>query len=85
MSTLLPLLKDLDPQHIHLVTVFVHVFEAFMDYSNPDATLFRDLAGLDNTTTHLKLEIYHFEERVRKQSGESQSGSEGKYSKKMVL
>lgn len=78
MPTLLPLLKDLDPQHIHLVTAAVHVLEAFMDYSNPAATSFRDLGGLDSTIARLKLEVCHFEERVRKQSGESQSSFKGK-------
>lgn len=48
MPTLLPLLKDLDPQHIHLVTSIVHALEASKDYSNLVATSFRDLGGLDS-------------------------------------
>lgn len=78
MPTLLPLLKDLDPQHIHLVTAAVHVLEAFMDYSNPAATSFRDLGGLDSTIARLKCEVCHFEEGARKQSEESHSGFRGK-------
>jgi hypothetical protein len=78
MPTLLPLLKDLDPQHIHLVTTVVHVLEAFMDYSNLTAISFKDLRGLDSTIARLKLEVCHFEGRVKKRSGESQSGFKGK-------
>ena len=57
MPNLLPLLKDLDPQHIHLVAAIVHVLEAFMDYSNPAATAFRGLGALDNTIARLKSAI----------------------------
>lgn len=57
IPTLLPLLKDTDPQHLHLVSTAVHILEAFMDYSNPAATLFRDLGGLDDTISRLKLEV----------------------------
>ncbi|CAA2959517.1 E3 ubiquitin- ligase UPL1 isoform X1 [Olea europaea subsp. europaea] len=59
IPTLLPLLKDTDPQHLHLVSTAVHVLEAFMDYSNPAAALFRDLGGLDDTISRLKVEVSH--------------------------
>lgn len=61
IPTLLPLLKDMDPQHLHLVSMAVHVLEAFMDYSNPAAALFRDLGGLDDTISRLKVEVSHIE------------------------
>ncbi|CAI9088204.1 OLC1v1022471C1 [Oldenlandia corymbosa var. corymbosa] len=61
IPTLLPLLKDMDPQHLHLVSMAVHVLEAFMDYSNPAAALFRDLGGLDDTILRLKVEVSHVE------------------------
>lgn len=35
IPTLLPLLKDTNPQHLHLVEKAVRILEAFMDYSNP--------------------------------------------------
>ncbi|XVF77067.1 hypothetical protein PTKIN_Ptkin14bG0010000 [Pterospermum kingtungense] len=57
IPTLLPLLKDNDPQHLHLVSTAVNILEAFMDYSNPAAALFRDLGGLDDTISRLKLEV----------------------------
>ncbi|GAB2297124.1 E3 ubiquitin-protein ligase upl1 [Dionaea muscipula] len=57
IPTLLPLLKDTNPQHLHLVSTAVHVLEAFMDYSNPAAALFRDLGGLDNTVFRLEVEV----------------------------
>ncbi|GFZ07365.1 LOW protein: E3 ubiquitin ligase-like protein [Actinidia rufa] len=70
IPTLLPLLKDTDPQHLHLVSMAVLVLEAFMDYSNPAAALFRDLGGLDDTISRLKIEISYFE-NVSQQQGAS--------------
>ncbi|KAK4254640.1 hypothetical protein QN277_009993 [Acacia crassicarpa] len=61
IPTLLPLLKDLNPQHLHLVEKAVRILEAFMDYSNPAAALFRDLGGLDDTIYRLKMEVSHVE------------------------
>ncbi|CAH1444286.1 unnamed protein product [Lactuca virosa] len=69
IPTLLPLLKNTDPQHLHLVGTAVHVLEAFMDYSNPAAALFRDLGGLDDTIYRLKVEVSHVE------NGSKQEGS----------
>ncbi|KAL6999109.1 E3 ubiquitin-protein ligase upl1 [Sarracenia purpurea var. burkii] len=79
IPTLLPLLKDTDPQHLHLVCMAVHVLQAFMDYSNPAAALFRDLGGLDDTISRLKVEISYVENGGSKQPGTStelDSGSE---------
>ncbi|KAL1556169.1 E3 ubiquitin-protein ligase upl1 [Salvia divinorum] len=68
IPTLLPLLKDTDPQHLHLVSTAVHVLEAFMDYSNPAAALFRDLGGLDDTISRLMVEVSHVENGIKQQS-----------------
>ncbi|CAN4102607.1 unnamed protein product [Withania somnifera] len=65
IPTLLPLLKDTDPQHLHLVSMAVHVLEAFMDYSNPAAALFRDLGGLDDTIARLNVEVSRVESGVK--------------------
>ncbi|WOH00170.1 hypothetical protein DCAR_0519528 [Daucus carota subsp. sativus] len=67
IPTLLPLLKDTDPQHLHLVSTAVHVLEAFMDYSNPAAALFRDLGGLDDTISRLKVEVSYVENLINQQ------------------
>lgn len=79
IPTLLPLLKDTDPQHLHLVSTAVHVLEAFMDYSNPAAALFRDLGGLDDTISRLKVEVSHVENGSKQQDSsivlESSAGS----------
>ncbi|MCO5577516.1 hypothetical protein L7F22_031347 [Adiantum nelumboides] len=64
IPTLLPLLKDTIPLHTHLVASGVHILEAFMDYSNPAATLFRDLGGLDDAIYRLKFEIACVEENA---------------------
>ncbi|XP_044474315.1 E3 ubiquitin-protein ligase UPL1-like isoform X2 [Mangifera indica] len=69
IPTLLPLLKDIDLQHLHLVSTAVHILEAFMDYSNPAASLFRDLGGLDDTIARLKVEVSYIE-NGSKQRGE---------------
>ncbi|KAG7600674.1 UBA-like superfamily [Arabidopsis suecica] len=65
IPTLVPLIKDTDPQHLHLVSTAVHILEAFMDYSNPAAALFRDLGGLDDTIFRLKLEVSRSEDDVK--------------------
>ncbi|KAL0399111.1 UNVERIFIED_CONTAM: E3 ubiquitin-protein ligase UPL2, partial [Sesamum radiatum] len=46
----------------------VHVLEAFMDYSNPAAALFRDLGGLDDTISRLMVEVSHVENGSKQQS-----------------
>ncbi|KAJ4982419.1 hypothetical protein NE237_033256 [Protea cynaroides] len=78
IPTLLPLLKDTDPQHLHLVSTAVHVLEAFMDYSNPAAALFRDLGGLDDTIARLKVEVSYVEKGSKKHGEDSQCGKKGK-------
>lgn len=70
IPTLLPLLKDTNSQHLHLVEKAVRILEAFMDYSNPAAALFRDLGGLDDTISRLKIEVSHVE-NVGKQPDEN--------------
>ncbi|XP_031120155.1 E3 ubiquitin-protein ligase UPL1-like [Ipomoea triloba] len=71
IPTLLPLLKDTDPHHLHLVSMAVNVLEAFMDFSNPAAVLFRDLGGLDDTISRLKLEVSQVEDGSKLQSANS--------------
>ncbi|KAL5548638.1 hypothetical protein UlMin_003869 [Ulmus minor] len=76
IPTLLPLLKDANPQHLHLVSTAVHILEAFMDYSNPAAALFRDLGGLDDTISRLKVEVSYVENSPKQQDDDS--GSSGR-------
>ncbi|KAK9074252.1 hypothetical protein SSX86_006849 [Deinandra increscens subsp. villosa] len=83
IPTLLPLLKNTDPQHLHLVSTAVHVLEAFMDYSNPAAALFRDLGGLDDTISRLKIEVSHVENGTSIQM-DSSTSSEPLYSEALV-
>ncbi|KAJ7557451.1 hypothetical protein O6H91_05G127400 [Diphasiastrum complanatum] len=78
IPTLLPLLKDTDTHHLHLVTLAVHILEAFMDYSNPAGTLFRDLGGLDDTITRLKLEVSGVEHSSRQSQQELATSEKGK-------
>ncbi|GMN62344.1 hypothetical protein TIFTF001_031415 [Ficus carica] len=78
IPTLLPLLKDTNPQHLHLVSTSVHILEAFMDYSNPAAALFRDLGGLDDTISRLKVEVSYVENSSKQQDEDSGSTSSGR-------
>ncbi|KAK9156355.1 hypothetical protein Sjap_003835 [Stephania japonica] len=78
VPTLLPLLKDTDPQHLHLVSTGVHVLEAFMDYSNPAAALFRDLGGLDDTIARLTIEVSCVEKGTKRHCEDSQCNKKGK-------
>ncbi|KEH31409.1 E3 ubiquitin-protein ligase UPL1-like protein [Medicago truncatula] len=73
IPTLLPLLKDINPQHLHLVEKAVRILEAFMDYSNPAAALFRDLGGLDDTISRLKIEVSHVENGGKQPDENSES------------
>lgn len=78
IPTLLPLLKDMDPQHTHLVSAAVHILEAFMDYSNPAGTLFRDLGGLGDTVARLKIEVTRVAESVKTQKEDVHIDAKGK-------
>ncbi|CAM6105472.1 unnamed protein product [Calypogeia fissa] len=80
IPTLLPLLKDVNSLHVHLVSSAVHILEAFMDFSNPAGTLFRDLGGLDDTIARLNLEVSRVEEGAVDQQAELQVDSKGKAS-----
>ncbi|CAN1790208.1 E3 ubiquitin-protein ligase UPL1, partial [Linum perenne] len=75
IPTLLPLLKDTDHQHLHLVSTAVHVLEAFMDYSNPAAALFRELGGLDDTIARLKVEVSYIENSQMREDSDSRERS----------
>ncbi|XP_065003917.1 E3 ubiquitin-protein ligase UPL1 isoform X2 [Musa acuminata AAA Group] len=61
IPSILPLLKDTNAQHLHLVSTAVRVIEGFLDYHNPSLALFRDLGGLDNAIARLKVEVTHVE------------------------
>ncbi|KAL6863751.1 hypothetical protein ACP4OV_016654 [Aristida adscensionis] len=75
IPTILPLLKDTNPQHLHLLSTAVHVIESFLDYHNPSSALFRDLGGLDDTIARLKIEVSQIEVGSKK-SEEPQCGKE---------
>lgn len=78
IPTLLPLLKDTNPQHLHLVSTAVNVLEHFMDYSNPAVSLFRDLGGLDDTIARLKVEVSTVEKSPKKLGEDSLYHQKGK-------
>lgn len=77
IPTILPLLKDTNPQHLQLVSTAVHVVEGFLDFNNPTAALFRDLGGLDDTIARLMIEVSCVEKGSKK-SEDSQCHNKGK-------
>ncbi|CAL0306067.1 unnamed protein product [Lupinus luteus] len=81
IPTLLPLLKDINPQHLHLVEKAVRILEAFMDYSNQAAALFRDLGGLDDTISRLKIEVSHVETGGKQPDENSESSARSAHMK----
>lgn len=77
IPTILPLLKDTNTHHLHLVSTAVHVIESFLDYHNPSSALFRDLGGLDDTIARLKIEVSQVEV-ISKNIEASHSNNKGK-------
>ena len=56
LPTLLPLLKNRNPRHVHVVSHAVHVLEIFMDYASAAAAAFRELGGMEILVERLKAE-----------------------------
>ncbi|XP_038984362.1 E3 ubiquitin-protein ligase UPL1-like [Phoenix dactylifera] len=78
IPTILPLLKDTNPQHLQLVSTAVHVIEGFLDFHNPSSALFRDLGGLDDTIARLQIEVSHVGKGSKKNGEEPQHNGKGK-------
>ncbi|XP_038983602.1 E3 ubiquitin-protein ligase UPL1-like isoform X2 [Phoenix dactylifera] len=78
IPTILPLIKDTNPQHLRLVSTAVHVIEGFLDFHNPSSALFRDLGGLDDTIARLKIEVSHVEKGSKKNAEEPRYYGKGK-------
>lgn len=77
IPTILPLLKDTNPEHLQLVSTAVHVVEGFLDFNNPTAALFRDLGGLDDAIARLMSEVSSIE-KASKKNEVSHDNSKGK-------
>ena len=56
LPVLLPLLRNRNPRHLHIVSHAVHVLEIFMDYASAAAAAFRELGGLDLVVDRLSQE-----------------------------
>ena len=56
LPVLLPLLRNRNPRHLHIVSHAVHVLEIFMDYASAAAAAFRELGGLDLVVDRLRQE-----------------------------
>ena len=57
ITSLLPLISDGHPEHVGLVSSSVRILEAYMDFSQPACTLFRDLDGLRFLIARLAHEV----------------------------
>ncbi|KAG6513969.1 E3 ubiquitin-protein ligase UPL1-like isoform X1 [Zingiber officinale] len=78
IPSILPLFKDTNTQHLHLVSMAVRVIEGFLDYHNPSLALFRDLGGLDDAIARLKIEVSHVEGRTNGTGERVLNDSKGK-------
>lgn len=58
VPTFLPLLEDVDPTRVHLVSLAVKTLQKLMDYSNTAVTLFRDLGGVELLVHRLQIEVH---------------------------
>ncbi|CAL0305611.1 unnamed protein product [Lupinus luteus] len=58
VPTLLPLLEDSDPAHIHLVCSAVKTLQKLMDYSSSAVSLFKELGGIELLAQRLQLEAH---------------------------
>ena len=56
LPVLMPLLRNRNPRHVHIVSHAVHVLEIFMDYAAAAAAAFRELGGMEILVERLKLE-----------------------------
>lgn len=57
VAALLPLMRDLHPEHLGLVCTNLRILEAYMDLSQSAATMFRDLGGLTEMIKRLAYEV----------------------------
>lgn len=57
VPALLPLVRDTDSEHVNLVSAGVRILEAFMDFNQAAASVFRDLGGLQAMIERLELDI----------------------------
>ena len=57
VAALLPLMRDLHPDHLGLVCTNLRILEAYMDLSQSAATMFRDLGGLTEMIKRLAHEV----------------------------
>jgi hypothetical protein len=57
VAALLPLMRDLHPDHLGLVCTNLRILEAYMDLSQSAATMFRDLGGLTEMIKRLASEV----------------------------
>lgn len=57
VAALLPLMRDLHPDHLGLVCTNLRILEAYMDLSQSAATMFRDLGGLTEMIKRLAYEV----------------------------
>jgi E3 ubiquitin-protein ligase HUWE1 len=56
LPVLLPLLRNRNARHVHIVSHAVHVLEIFMDYTSSASAAFRELGGLELVVERLKQE-----------------------------
>lgn len=57
VTALLPLVRDTDSEHVNLVSAGIRILEAFMDFNQAAATVFREIGGLQAMINRLELDV----------------------------
>lgn len=57
VPTLLPLIKDVNSEHVVIVSLATRILDAYMDFSNTASALFRELRGVEDAAERLTREI----------------------------
>lgn len=83
VAALLPLMRDLHPDHLGLVCTNLRILEAYMDLSQSAATMFRDFGGLTEMVKRLAYEVGVLTPPGQPQSAEGTA--EGGASKDVVM
>jgi E3 ubiquitin-protein ligase HUWE1 len=77
IAALLPLMRDMHPDHIGLVCTSLRILEAYMDLSQPASAMFRDLGGLTQMIKRCAAEVGVDPAAVEAAAAAAAAGSSG--------
>lgn len=74
ISALLPLLRDLHPDHLGIICTSLKILEMYMDLSQTASTTFRELGGLTEVIKRLATEVKSVAESAARQAEAAAGG-----------